>query len=201
MNICVYGASSSIIDQIYLDTSYQLGETLAEKGHTLVFGAGKYGMMGACADGALAHGGKVIGVTPRFFLPDGVIHEHCTELILTDTMRERKKAMEDNSDGFIVLPGGVGTFEEFFEILVGRQLAQHAKPIAILNIAGYFDGLLAYLHEITDKMFVNPRAFDLFLVSDDIEETVEYIANNENTGLSDISKYRYIENGVKDEEK
>ena len=120
---------------------------------------------------------------------------------MTDTMRERKKAMEDNSDGFIVMPGGIGTFEEFFEILVAKQLGQHSKPIAIFNVAGYYDKLLEFMNEITDKKFMNPASKELYFISSDVNECIDYLETHLNEKIEDISRYKYIENGVADEKK
>ncbi|MFZ2793781.1 MAG: TIGR00730 family Rossman fold protein, partial [Ruminococcus bromii] len=131
MNICVFGSSSEQIDKIYLESAEHLGKKIAEKGYNLVFGAGKYGVMGASARGAYSAGGHTIGVTPDFFIDVGVVFDKCSELIVTDTMRERKGIMEDKADAFVICAGGMGTFEEFFEVLTLKQLNRHTKPIII----------------------------------------------------------------------
>ena len=117
MNICVYGASSNQIDKDFIKAGELLGEEIAKRGHTLIFGAGANGLMGAAARGAASQNGKIIGIAPKFFNADGVLYEKCTELIMTGTMRERKQTMEDMSEAFVMVPGGIGTLEEFFEIL------------------------------------------------------------------------------------
>ena len=131
MNICVFGSSSDLIDREFLDSAEKLGSELAKKGHGVVFGAGKFGVMGAAARGVSAENGTLIGVSPKFFTEMDVLFDGCTELILTETMRERKGTMEDRSDAFIICAGGMGTFEEFFEVLTLKQLRRHEKPIII----------------------------------------------------------------------
>ena len=142
MNICVYGAASKNIDPKYTDAGYDLGLKLAKRGHGLVFGGGNGGMMGAVARGAHDGGAHIIGIAPSFFNIDGVLYPHSDEIIYTETMRQRKQKMEDMSGAFIVTPGGIGTFEEFFEILTLKQLARTDKPLVILNTAGYYDSML-----------------------------------------------------------
>ena len=149
MNICVFGSSSEQIDKIYLESAEHLGKKIAEKGYNLVFGAGKYGVMGASARGAYSAGGHTIGVTPDFFIDVGVVFDKCSELIVTDTMRERKGIMEDKADAFVICAGGMGTFEEFFEVLTLKQLNRHTKPIIIYNVKGYYNSMLAMLDNST----------------------------------------------------
>ena len=132
MNICVFGSSSEQIDKIYLESAEHLGKKIAEKGYNLVFGAGKYGVMGASARGAYSAGGHTIGVTPDFFIDVGVVFDKCSELIVTDTMRERKGIMEDKADAFVICAGGMGTFEEFFEVLTLKQLNRHKTKGAVI---------------------------------------------------------------------
>ena len=125
MVICVFGSSSERIDREYLDTDESLAKSIVKKGHDVVFGAGKYGVMGATARGVSAENGRLIGVSPEFFKEMDVLYDGCTELIFTETMRERKGIMEDRSDAFIICAGGMGTFEEFFEVLTLKQLERH----------------------------------------------------------------------------
>ncbi len=168
MNICLYGAASSDIDQSYMDASFRLGKLIAMRGCGMVFGGGKHGLMGAAARGAREAGGEIIGVAPRFFEPDGVLFEHCSSFVFTDTMRERKQRMEELSDAFIVMPGGIGTMEEFLEIFTLRQLGRHRKPIAILNTNGYYDHLRAMLSHACAEGFMKAEtvADDLFFMSE-----------------------------------
>ena len=175
MNICVYGASSDRIDPVYLEAGYELGGELARRGHTLVFGAGTTGMMGAAVRGVESLGGRSIGVSPHFFNKPGVLHENCTEMIFTDTMRQRKEIMEQRADGFIMTPGGIGTYEEFFEILTLKQLGRHEKPIGILNTAGYFDDLARMLEDTAAKGFMAEDCLNLYFITADVNELLDYM--------------------------
>jgi len=177
MNICIYGASSNSIDKIYLDTAYSIAATMAKRGHTLVFGGGGNGVMGATARGAYDNNGKIIGVAPTFFLVDGVLYDKCTEFIYTETMRERKQILEEKSDAFIIAPGGIGTFDEFFEILTLKQLEQHNKPIAIFNVNGYYDNMLKMLENTANANFMKPKSLELYKVFDDEALLLDYIEN------------------------
>lgn len=175
MNLCVYGASSDLIDRVYLDAGRQLGCRIAERGHTMVFGAGATGMMGAAVRGVESCGGRSIGVSPKFFDLPGVLYENCSEMIFTETMRQRKEIMEQRADGFIMTPGGIGTYEEFFEILTLKQLGRHEKPIGILNTAGYFDDLDRLLQDTAEKGFMHEDCLKLYFITDKIEELLDYM--------------------------
>jgi len=177
MKICVYGAASDKINDKYKEAGRILGEKLARRGHGLVFGAGDNGVMGSVARGVYEQGGELIGVSPRFFNVDGILFGNCTELIYTDTMRERKKILEDSSDAFIIAPGGVGTLDEFYEILTLKQLQQHNKPIAIFNFDGYYDGILEWMKVAVKKEFISDITIDLYKVSDSVDEILDYIEN------------------------
>lgn len=177
MNVCIYGASSNAIDKIFLDTAYSLSASLAKRGHTLIFGGGANGVMGATARGASDNGGKMIGVAPTFFTVDGVLYDNCTEFIYTETMRERKKILEDKSDAFIIAAGGIGTMDEFFEILTLKQLEQHDKPIVIYNVNGFYDDLLAMLQKTADKNFMKHKSLELYSVFDNEDDIIDYIEN------------------------
>ena len=131
MKITVYGAASDRIDRIYIDRVEELGEELAHRGHTMVFGAGSTGLMGAAARGVARGGGKIIGVTPRFMHTLEPVSDLCTERIETETMSDRKDMMESLADAFVIVPGGIGTFDEFFQILTLRVLGRHNKPIIL----------------------------------------------------------------------
>lgn len=177
MKICVYGAASDKINDKYKQTGKILGEKLARRGHALVFGAGDNGVMGSVARGVYEQGGELIGVSPKFFNVDGILFGNCTELIYTDTMRERKKILEDSSDAFIIAPGGVGTLDEFYEILTLKQLQQHNKPVAIFNFDGYYDGILEWMKVAVKKEFISDITIDLYKVSDSVDEILDYIEN------------------------
>lgn len=177
LKICVFGASSRDLEQVYYDEAYALGAVLAEHGHTIVFGGGTSGLMGAAARGAKSRGGKLIGVAPKFFDEPGVLYEDCDEMIFTETMSERKKAMEDMSEAFITLPGGIGTFEEFFEALTLKQLGRHAKAMAVLNTKGYYDAMEAMMDRAVAEEFLTADGKALYAVFSDAEALVEYVEN------------------------
>ena len=191
MNICVYGASSKDIDISFIKVGEYLGAELAKRNHTVVFGGGDNGMMGAVARGVKRENGKIISVVPSFFDIDGVIFKNCDEYIFTDTMRERKQIMEEKSDAFIVTPGGIGTFEEFFEILTLRQLNRHNKPIAILNTNGYYSHMIAFLNSAVENNFMSKENLGLYFLSDNIDEILNYIEHPTNF-KTDIAKLRNI---------
>lgn len=191
MNICVYGASSEQIDRSFIAQSEHFGSVATKAGYGIVFGAGKYGLMGAVARGATEAGSKsLIGVLPEFFKGTDVIYDKCTELVFTTTMRERKKYMEDNSVAFVMLPGSIGTFDEFFEILTLKQLGQHKKPIVIYNIKNYFEPLLNMIKACIDKKFLTDDCYNLFTVCDTAEDVI-FAIKNDNSVLYD--KYNGIE--------
>lgn len=177
MNICVYGASSNTIDKKFIDETEKLGALMAKRGHGLVYGGGAHGLMGAAARGVAENNGKILGVAPRFFLADGALYDNCTEFIYTDTMRERKQIMEDRSDAFIVTPGGVGTYEEFFEILTLKQLGRHKKPIAIYNLCGYYNVMNDMLEQTIEKSFMRDTCRELYKFFENAEEMLNYIEN------------------------
>ncbi len=188
MNICVYGASSNSIDKSYIEANEHLGKLLAEQNHTVVYGGGAGGMMGAVARGARSSGGNVIGISPEFFKVDGSLYDNCTEFIYTDTMRERKQLLEEKSDAFIVTPGAVGTMDEFFEIFTLRQLDKHEKPIAIFNVNHFYDLLIEMMNHTIDEHFMTEKNRTLAFVSDDPQEIIDYIVNfkPEKISLTDL---------------
>lgn len=177
MNICIFGAASARIDNRYILSVETLGKDLAQRGHSLVFGAGGSGLMGAAARGFRSGGGEIYGIIPDFFREEGVevIYDGCTKLIFTETMRERKARMEDMADAFVVVPGGIGTFEEFFEVLTLKQLGQHNKPIAVYNYDGYYDELAGSLETAMRKNFIPEGFARLYLFSDKQKEIIDYL--------------------------
>lgn len=188
MNICIYGASSNIIDKKYIELTEELGKALAIYGHSLVYGGGGEGLMGAAARGFHQNGGKVIGVAPSFFKVDGVLFDECDEFVYTENMRQRKEIMEKRSDAFIVTPGGIGTFDEFFEIYTLRQLCRHNKPIVIYNIFGYFDELIKMLDKAVNENFMKPSSQKLYKVFDNPQEVCAYLENYtaEDSNISEL---------------
>lgn len=181
MRICVYGAASDEIDRSYLEAGENLGREMSKRSHGLVFGGGGKGMMGAVARGMSEKGGYIKGIAPEFFNVDGALFEKCDEMIKTNTMRERKKLMEESSDAFIVTAGGIGTFEEFFEILTLRSLDRHKKPIAILNTNGYYNDLLSFLKNGVEQNFLRESNLSLFFVSEDINAVLDYLESYSDT--------------------
>ena len=191
MQICVYGASSNTIEESYLQAGEALGLAMAARGHGLVFGGGQKGMMGAAARGMTAGGGEIIGVAPRFFDVEGVLYQACTEFVFTETMRERKAIMEERADAFIMTPGGIGTFEEFFEILTLRQLGRHSKPIAVLNTRGYYEPLRQMLEQAIAQGFMRPECRGLCAFLEEPAELLEYLENDKGLAV-DPSKLRDV---------
>ena len=177
MRICVYGAASPTIDSEYIKQVEIMGEKMAKRGHSLVFGGGGNGLMGAAARGVKKGGGYILGVIPKFFDDEKVeaICDFCDELIKPDTMRQRKQIMEDNADAFIVVPGGIGTFEEFFEILTLKQLCRHNKPIAIYNLKGYYNEINYAMDQAIIKNFIKDNCRELYITTDNLEELFSYI--------------------------
>ena len=181
MRICVYGAASDSIHPGYIEAVEELGRKLAERGHSIVYGAGATGLMGAVARGVYEKGGDIIGVAPSFFNVDGMLFENCTELIRTETMRERKKIMEDSADAFIMVPGGVGTFDEFFEILTLKQLKRHNKAMAIFNVRGYYDALADMMDNAVQDGFVAKKNLELYKVLENSDEILDYLEQYKET--------------------
>lgn len=178
MNICVYGASSERLHNGYMTATENFGKELAKKGHNLIFGAGKYGLMGAVARGAVAGNCKnIIGIVPEFFKSKDVLFDKCTEIVFTKTMRERKQYMEDHSDAFVMVPGGIGTYDEFFEMITLKQLGQHKKPIIIYNINHFFDPMFKMLENAVNQDFMTDHCFNLFSVCDTQEEVFNQLEN------------------------
>ena len=175
MKICVFGASSRDLEQGYFDEAFALGAALARRGHSIVFGGGASGLMGATARGAKSQGGRLIGIAPKFFDEPGILDKDCDEMIFTETMSERKKAMEDMSEAFITLPGGIGTFEEFFEALTLKQLGRHAKAMAVLNTNGYYDAMEAMMDGAVAGGFLTPDGKALYATFTDPEQLAAYV--------------------------
>ena len=191
MNICVYGASSDRLDDKFYEQAEKLGQLMAEAGCTLVFGGGRTGLMGACARGVRRAGGRTIGISPRFFDEPGILDEDCDEFYFTETMRERKQLMEEKSDAFILLPGGIGSLEEFFEILTLKQLGRHAKPIALLSTTDYYAPLLFTLEHTARMGFMSGRCLELFSMCKRPDEALEHV-------LTDKSEARNVQYGLLD---
>jgi uncharacterized protein (TIGR00730 family) len=174
-SVTVYCSSSSAIDPVYLNAGVELGRALAQNNWKLIYGGNNVGLMGKLADATRAAGGKVVGITPQLFIDKGVHDKLCDEFIVTACMRTRKAAMEDRGDAYIAMPGGLGTFEEIFEIIVGKQLAYHNKPIVLLNINDYYAPSLKQIEQGIEQHFIKPAARKLFFVAKDVPSAIEYI--------------------------
>lgn len=178
-SICVFCGSSPGADPRYRDAAAALGSALAHSGRRLVFGGGRVGLMGAVADAALSAGGDVVGVIPRHLADREVAHLGLTDLRVVNSMHERKALMSDLSDAFIALPGGLGTLEELFEVWTWGQLGLHRKPYGLLNTAGYFDALLAFLAHGVDQRFVKAEHREMLVVETDVMRLIEALEDKE----------------------
>lgn len=178
-SVVVFCGSSEGIEPAYAEKAYELGAVLAKNNIQLVYGGAKIGVMGKVAQGALDNNGEVIGVIPEFLKIKEVFHNDLSELIITKNMHERKLAMHDLSDGILMLPGGFGTLEEFFEMLTWGQLGLHQYPIGILNTNGFYDELLLMLKKMVDKGFVKLENYEALLVDHDIAQLLDKMENYE----------------------
>lgn len=177
MRICIFGASGRELDKRYYDEADTLGELIGRNGDSIVFGGGAEGLMGACARGVHRAGGEIIGVAPRFFDEPGILYDKCSRMIFTETMRERKQLMQENSDACIVLPGGIGTLEEFFEILTLKQLGRDCRAIVLLNTLGAHDKMISMLEELAERRFMSKNCLSLYSVADTPQQAMEQLAD------------------------
>jgi uncharacterized protein (TIGR00730 family) len=175
--ITIFCGSSMGNKDIFKNTTYALGQALVKRNINLVYGGAKVGIMGAIADAVLAAGGKVTGVLPTFLLQKELAHEGLTELILVETMHERKATMNKLCDGVLALPGGFGTLEELFEMLTWGQLGLHKKPVGILNIGGFYDSLNLLTQTMVDNGFLKSSNRDMLLFDDNIEAILDKMEN------------------------
>lgn len=178
-SVAVYCSSSKHVPRVYLDAATALGTAIAQSGWRLVYGGNRVGCMGALADAARKAGGAVTGITPQLLVEQGIADNVCDELVVTATMRERKALMEERADVFVALPGGLGTFEEFFEILVAKLLGYHQKSIVILNVAGYYDPLLAMIGHGIEQRFIKSSARTSYVVVGSVAEAVEFLRSGQ----------------------
>ena len=165
--ICVFCGSSSGILPEYAAAADRLGRLLAERGIEIVYGGGRVGLMGVLADACLAAGGRVIGVIPEALATKELAHAGCTDLHVVGSMHERKARMAELADAFVALPGGIGTFEELFEVWTWGQLGFHAKPCGLLNVAGFYDGLVSFVGHATEQGFLRPEHLRMLATADD----------------------------------
>jgi uncharacterized protein (TIGR00730 family) len=176
-SVCVFCGSNYGDNPVYQEMAAVMGRKLAMAGLKLVYGGGKVGLMGVLADAALAAGGEVVGVIPQAIVDMEVAHLGLTELIVVQSMHERKARMADASDAFIALPGGYGTFEEFCEVLTWSQLGFHVKPCGVLNVGGFYDPLLALFDRAVQDRFVRPEHRELVLADTDVNALLERLAS------------------------
>lgn len=160
-SVCVYCGSRPGLNPEFTNAAQQVGTWIGRHGGQLVYGGGRAGLMGIVADATLQAGGRVIGVIPKALVEKECAHQACTELHIVDTMHDRKRMMAEHADAFLALPGGIGTFEELFEVWTWRQLGYHDKPIGLLNTAGYYDGLLSFLETSVEQQFLGDWQMDL----------------------------------------
>lgn len=173
--ICVYSSSSCALDKDYFVVAEELGTKMAQREFGLIFGAGIVGLMGETAKAVHKHGGKVIGVIPEALNQKGIVYDKCDELFVTRDLRERKGIMDEKADGFIALPGGFGTLEELLEIITLKQLKYHNKPIVILNVRGFYEGLVAVFEKIINLNFAKVDCRDLYFVAKNVDEALAYL--------------------------
>jgi uncharacterized protein (TIGR00730 family) len=171
--LCVFCGSSEGNDPAYLQAARALGETLARSGIGLVYGGASVGLMGVLADAALVAGGEVTGVMPRALVEKEIAHSRLTDLRVVGSMHERKALMAELSDGFVALPGGIGTFEELFEVWTWAQLGHHTKPCALLNVRGFYDGLIAFLDKVVERGFMKDAHRSMLIVAQQPMELIE----------------------------
>ena len=171
--IAVFCGSSRGTERIFEEQAYELGKTLDVQNIELVYGGANVGLMGTVANGVMENGGKAIGVLPAFLKKVEIANLNLTELVMVDTMHQRKAKMNELSDGVIALPGGFGTLEEFFEMLTWAQLGLHRKPVALLNVDGFYDALLALVDTMVDRGFLRKENREMLLVSDNIEDLLD----------------------------
>lgn len=172
-SLCVYCGSRFGDQEAYREAAQATGRLLAQSGGRLVYGGGRVGLMGTVADGALAHGASVVGVIPDALMKREVGHAGVQELHVVQTMHERKMLMAEQSDAFLALPGGIGTMEEIFEMWSWQQLGYHAKPVGLLNVAGYYDALIVFLREGLERGFLSAEQHAALLVDDDLPRLME----------------------------
>lgn len=175
--IAIFCASSEGNNPIYMETAYQVGRSIAEQGIGLVYGGASIGCMGAVAKGALEAKGEVIGVLPQFLNKREIAHLNLTELIMVDSMHERKLKMNELSEGNLTIPGGFGTFEELFEMATWGQLGLHLHPTAILNVNGYYNHLIQQMKHMVKEGLLKQTHFDTLILGDDINEVLSQMKN------------------------
>jgi uncharacterized protein (TIGR00730 family) len=174
--LAVYCGSATPADPVYIETARAVGRGLAARGIGIVYGGGRLGLMGAVADAALAAGGEVIGVIPEALVNAEVAHQGCTELHVVGGMHERKAKFTDLSDGFVTLPGGVGTMDELWEAVSWSQLGYHTKPVGLLNVNGFYDGLIAFNARMIETGFIRAQHAGILIVDNALDGLLDKMA-------------------------
>ena len=189
MRICIFGASGNELAKEYFDAARGLGELMAEGGHTLVYGGGSTGLMGACAEGVMARGGKTLGIAPRYFDEGDFLRKDYGDFLFTDTMAERKTLMLELAEAFIVLPGGTGTMDEFFETLALKQLGKQPKALVLLSTLDYYAPLEAWLRDMVKKGFTGQSALEMIAFCSTPEEALARALEPETNGTRSLADY------------
>ncbi len=169
-SVCVFCGSSMGVHPIYKKSAYNLGKQIAKENLSLVYGGGSVGLMGVLADAVMEHGGEVTGIIPRFLYEEEVGHDGLTELIIVDSMHERKQKMAELAQGFIAMPGGIGTMEELFEIFTWSQLALIKKPVALFNVNNFFDDITHFFNKLVREGFIKEVTINMLIISNNIPE-------------------------------
>ena len=177
--LAVYCGSATPADPVYIESARMVGRELAARGIGLVYGGGRLGLMGAVADACLAAGGEVIGVIPEALVGSEVAHRGCTELHVVPGMHERKRMFTDLSDGFINIPGGVGTMDELWEAISWAQLGYHEKPVGVLNVAGFYDRLIEFNQHMVQVGFIRPQHAGIMIVDETMDGLLAKMASYE----------------------
>jgi uncharacterized protein (TIGR00730 family) len=174
-SLCVYCGSKAGDQPEFATSAVQVGQWIGQHGGQLVYGGGRNGLMGIVANATLAAGGRVVGVIPRALVEKEWAHTECTELHIVETMHERKQLMAERADAFLALPGGIGTFEEFYEVWTWRQLGYHNKPIGLLNLNGYYDAMLSFLNSVVTHEFMGSWQMDLIQTHSDAKQLLPFL--------------------------
>jgi hypothetical protein len=178
---CVFCGSSSGVDPVYREAAEAMGQAIVQRGYGLVYGGGKVGLMGKVADAVMAAGGEAIGVIPKFLEAKEIAHPNLTQLHVVESMHDRKALMAELSDGFVAMPGGYGTLEEFCEVLTWSQLGLHQKPMGLLNVAGYYDALLTLFDRAVTDRFLQPELRAIVLEASQPETLLDRMATYQPT--------------------
>ncbi|MDP3888323.1 TIGR00730 family Rossman fold protein [Hydrogenophaga sp.] len=189
-SLCVYCGSRPGSQPEFAEAARAVGEWIGHHGGQLVYGGGCNGLMGTVAQATLEAGGRVIGVIPKALVEKEWANRACTELHVVETMHERKRLMAEHADAFLALPGGIGTFEEFFEVWTWRQLGYHDKPVGLLNVAGYYDGLMQFLHSTVEQQFMGTWQMDLIRMDTDLQRLLPGLVQD--AGLAPAARLEAI---------